>query len=105
MQKFPPSIPERARKRTRECMAPGEKAARLEDWDRETIMGNVPQLNNDDTLRVPPAVANGIGLTYGSLRSTFATMPAGSKLMQIGYSFADQALAVGGTFLANVVLA
>src|SRR5208282_6924998 len=48
---------------------------------------------------------DGIGRTYGRLRSTFATMPAGSRLMQIGYSFADQALAIGCTFLANVVLA
>ncbi|HKM82664.1 MAG TPA: lipopolysaccharide biosynthesis protein [Terriglobia bacterium] len=69
------------------------------------MMGNVPQLNTDEALRVPPAFVDGIGRTYGRLRSTFATMPAGSRLMQIGYSFADQALAIGCTFLANVVLA
>ena len=68
-------------------------------------MVNVPQFNIEETLREPPAVANGIGRAYGRLRSIFATMPVGSKLIQIGYSFADQALAVGGSFLANVVLA
>jgi len=69
------------------------------------MMGNAPQLNTGETLRLPPAVLKGIGRTHGWLRSVVATLPAPSKLMQIGYSFADQALAVGGTFLANVVLA
>jgi O-antigen/teichoic acid export membrane protein len=69
------------------------------------LMGNIPQLNSDETLRAPTAVVSGIGQTYGKLRSAFTTMQAGSKLMQIGYSVADQALAVGGSFLANVALA
>jgi O-antigen/teichoic acid export membrane protein len=70
------------------------------------MMRNVPQLNSNETLRVPPpAVVDGIGQKNGWLRSAVAALPATSKLMQIGYSFADQALAVGGTFLANVMLA
>src|SRR5712664_1921794 len=68
-------------------------------------MGNVPQLNTEETLRVAPAVENGTGWRYGGLRSTVSTMLAGSRLMQIGYSFADQALAVGSGFLVNVALA
>jgi len=68
-------------------------------------MGNVPQLNTDETLLVPPAAGNGIGPMNGWLRSAVSTLPAASRLMQISYGFADQALAVGGTFLANVVLA
>lgn len=54
---------------------------------------------------MPSAVANGNGRANGGLRSIFATMPAGSRLTQVGYSVVDQALAVGGGFLVNVVLA
>jgi O-antigen/teichoic acid export membrane protein len=72
---------------------------------QQTIMGNVPRLNTDDTLRVPPAVASGIERENGWLRSLVSTLPAASSLMPIGYSFADQALAVGANFLANVMLA
>lgn len=77
----------------------------LETQALVTIMGNVPQLNADETLRMPSVVANGIGRTHGSLRSVVPVLPAPSRLLQIGYSFADQALAVGGSFLANVALA
>lgn len=41
-------------------------------------------------------------VTRGRLRLAFPTLP---RLLAASYSFADQALAVGGTFLANVVLA
>src|SRR5208283_4387888 len=68
-------------------------------------MGNIPQLNTDETLRVPPPVANGIGPTNGWLRSAVSALPAPSTLIPLGYSFADQALAVGGTFLVNIALA
>jgi O-antigen/teichoic acid export membrane protein len=67
-------------------------------------MGNVPQLTTDE-LSATPAVVTGTAPTNAWLRSRFATIPAVSRLPQIGYSFADQALAVGATFLANVVLA
>ncbi len=71
----------------------------------QTIMGNVPQLNSDKTLRVPPAVESGFEQARGWLRSRTSALPAAARLMQVGYSFADQALAVGGSFLANVALA
>ncbi len=70
-----------------------------------TSMENIPQLNADETLRVLPHFAKGFGRRGSWLRSALAALPETSRLMQIGYSFADQALAVGGTFLANVVLA
>jgi len=64
----------------------------------------------DETLLAVPApgsspVADELAGGNGWLRSTVAALPPPSKLLQIGYSFADQALAVGGTFLANVALA
>lgn len=68
-------------------------------------MDSVPQLNTDESLRVPPSVASEIGRKDGWLRSVASTLPAPSKLMPVAYSFADQALAVGANFLANVMLA
>ena len=68
-------------------------------------MGNVPQLNTDETLRVPRHVVNEIGRSNGWLRFAASVVPAISGLLPIAYSFADQALAVGATFLANVMLA
>jgi len=44
------------------------------------------------------------GRTAGFVRG-FKTTFARSRLRQVGYSLADQALAVGGGFLVNVVLA
>lgn len=72
----------------------------------QIIMGNVPQLNTNETLRVPRHAVNEIGRPNGWLRSVFASVvPVVSGLLPIAYSFADQALAVGATFLANVMLA
>jgi O-antigen/teichoic acid export membrane protein len=68
-------------------------------------MGNVPQLNTDETLRVPRPIVNEIGRSNGWLRSAVLALPAASRLVPVAYSFADQALAVGATFLANVMLA
>jgi O-antigen/teichoic acid export membrane protein len=68
-------------------------------------MGNVPQLNTDDILGVPRPVVNEIGRSNGWVRSAVSIMPAASRLVPVAYSFADQALAVGATFLANVMLA
>jgi len=66
---------------------------------------SVPQLSTDEPLPVRSTVANGIGRTNGLFRASVATLPALSKLIPIGYSFADQVLAVGANFLANVILA
>jgi O-antigen/teichoic acid export membrane protein len=72
----------------------------------QIIMDSFSQLNTtDEPLRVPRTDANGMGLANGWLRSVVSRLPAPSRLMPVGYSFADQALAVGGTFLANVMLA
>jgi O-antigen/teichoic acid export membrane protein len=68
-------------------------------------MGNVPQLNTDETLGLTRPVMNDIGRSNGWIRSFVSALPAASRLMPIAYSFADQALAVGATFLANVMLA
>jgi O-antigen/teichoic acid export membrane protein len=68
-------------------------------------MDSVPQLSTDEPLRVPGTVPKGIGRTNSLLRASVAALPALSKLIPIGYSFADQVLAVGANFLANVVLA
>jgi len=68
-------------------------------------MGNAPQLNTDETLRVPRTAANGTWRKNGCLRSAVAALPAASGLMPVAYSFADQALAVGANVLVNVMLA
>jgi O-antigen/teichoic acid export membrane protein len=68
-------------------------------------MGNVPQLNTDETLGVPRPLVNEIEQTNGWLRSVVSALPAASRVVPVAYSFADQALAVGATFLANVMLA
>jgi O-antigen/teichoic acid export membrane protein len=68
-------------------------------------MGNVPQLNTDETLRVTDAVVNEIDQSKYWIRSVVSALPAASRLMPVAYSFADQAFAVGANFLANVMLA
>ena len=68
-------------------------------------MGNMPQLNTDETLRVARPVAIEIEPSDGWLSSVVSALPAASRLLLVGYSFADQALAVGASFLANVMLA
>jgi len=68
-------------------------------------MGYASQLTTQETLRNAPAVTKLVPRANGWLRSACATLPAASRLRPIAYSFADQALAVGGSFLANVTLA
>src|SRR6266496_4640735 len=68
-------------------------------------MANFPQLNSDETLRVPRAAVKETGRVNGWLRSTVARPLNWTQVRQAGYSIADQALAVGGMFLANVALA
>lgn len=68
-------------------------------------MGNVPQLNTDERLRIPCHVVNEIGQSNGWLRSAVSALPQASRLKPVAYSIADQALAVGATFFANVMLA
>ncbi len=68
-------------------------------------MGSAPQLDSDETLHAPPRVVSEVGWSNGWLRSAVAGLPAASRLVPVGYSFADQALAVGASFLVNVMLA
>lgn len=68
-------------------------------------MGNIPQLNTDESLSVPRSPVNKTARPDSWMRSVVSTLAAPSKLLTISYSIADQAFAVGATFLANVMLA
>jgi O-antigen/teichoic acid export membrane protein len=68
-------------------------------------MDNAPLLNTDETLRAVGAGMQPAARKNAWLRPAFAAIPSASRLMTIGYSFADQALAVGGMFLVNIALA
>jgi len=68
-------------------------------------MKNASQSSPDETLRVPHPVWKIVQPVYGWLRFPFAVIPAVSRLTPVAYSFSDQALAVGGGFLANIMLA
>jgi O-antigen/teichoic acid export membrane protein len=70
-----------------------------------TVMENASQSNPDETLRVPHPVGKIVQPVYGWLRFPIAAIPTVSRLTPVAYSFADQALAVGGSFLVNVMLA
>jgi O-antigen/teichoic acid export membrane protein len=52
---------------------------------------------------IPPPEEAGRANSW--LQSLFLAVPARAKMMPVAYSFADQALAVGGGFLVNVALA
>jgi len=71
----------------------------------QTMMENTSQSSLDGTLRVPHPVWKIIQQMYGWLRLPIASIPNATKLTPIAYSFADQTLAVGGSFLVNVMLA
>jgi O-antigen/teichoic acid export membrane protein len=63
-------------------------------------------MNSDETLPVPAAVENGVWRAKSWLRFGVPSLPGVSRLVPvIACSLADQALAVGGGFLVNVVLA
>ena len=68
----------------------------------QIFMDNAPLLNADETPRAAPAVVRPVTRPNRWLRPA---IPSASRLMTVGYSFADQALAVGGMFLVNVMLA
>jgi O-antigen/teichoic acid export membrane protein len=67
-------------------------------------MGNSPQWKSEAALEIS-AGANGILQANAWLRSRVTGLPALSRWVTVVYSFADQGLAVGATFLANVMLA
>jgi O-antigen/teichoic acid export membrane protein len=68
-------------------------------------MENVSQLSTQETLRGTPLATKVVPRANVWVRSLFDPFPAASRLRPFAYSFADQALAVGGVFLVNVVLA
>jgi len=68
-------------------------------------MGTAPQLDSDETLRAPSGAVSDTGGADGWLRSPGSGPLNRARARQAGYSIADQALAVGGMFLANVALA
>src|SRR6266478_3216239 len=68
-------------------------------------MVNFPQLNGDETLPVPRTVVKETRRANSWLRSRVPGPLNWPRVRQAGYSIADQALAVGGMFLANVALA
>ena len=68
-------------------------------------MDNAPLLDTDETLCAARPVANGIQGVKGWPRSSSFSTPKAGRLKVVAFSFADQAFAVGSTFLANVMLA
>lgn len=68
-------------------------------------MENAYLLSTQETIRDAPLPQQAVPRADGWLRSALDAIPAKSRLMPVAYSFADQALAVGGVFLVNVVLA
>jgi O-antigen/teichoic acid export membrane protein len=68
-------------------------------------MGTAPQFDGDETLHAPPIIVSETGRAIGSLRPAGPGPMNWTRVRQAGYSIADQALAVGGMFLANVALA
>jgi hypothetical protein len=59
------------------------------------------QLSAKETLRGTPPATNAVPRANGWLRSALLAVPAPARLVPVAYGFADQALAVGGGFLAR----
>src|SRR5258706_15816658 len=68
-------------------------------------MGTVHSLDHDETLHAPPGVVSKTAQANGWPRSAGAGPLNWTRARLAGYSIADQTLAVGGMFLANVALA
>ncbi len=64
----------------------------------EDFIENAPKLTGNDAILM-------ISRANSRLQSLLGTIPKRARLMPVAYSFADQALAVGGGFLVNVALA
>jgi O-antigen/teichoic acid export membrane protein len=71
----------------------------------QTFMEDASQSSTDETLHPPHPVRKIVQAVYGWLPFPLAAIPNVSRLTLVGYSFADQALAVGGSFLVNIMLA
>lgn len=68
-------------------------------------MENAHLLSTQESLRGIPPATNTSPRANSWLRSALGAIPTASRLKPVAYSFADQALAVGGSFLVNVALA
>jgi O-antigen/teichoic acid export membrane protein len=71
----------------------------------QTILERASHLNTNEIPLAGGPVLTGILRANGWLHSAITIKPAASRLMPVGYSLADQALAVGANFMANVMLA
>jgi len=71
----------------------------------DAFMENTFPLSTQETFGGTPLATEAVPRTNGWLRSALASLPSASRTMPVAYSFADQALAAGGSFLANVILA
>jgi O-antigen/teichoic acid export membrane protein len=71
----------------------------------QTYMQSVTPLRTEETEGETTPAPKTVPPISARLHSAVAAIPSVSRLMPVVYSFADQALAVGGLFLANVVLA
>lgn len=72
---------------------------------KQTVMANILQLIREEACRIPHPALRAGQRTSSWLREFSAAIPKKAGLKQFGYSLADQALVVGGTFLVNVILA
>ncbi len=68
-------------------------------------MESASQLSTQETLGGTLRAAKEVLRANGWLRSARAAIPARSRLMPVAYSFADQALAAGGSFLVGLAVA
>jgi O-antigen/teichoic acid export membrane protein len=68
-------------------------------------MENASQLRSEETLRQSPPASKTIPRAQGWLPALLNSIPTATRLRPFAYSFTDQALAVGGVFLVNIVLA
>jgi O-antigen/teichoic acid export membrane protein len=71
----------------------------------KTSMEDASGVKTDEVVDNSPTVSAPAIPDEGRAGSLFPSIPSTSKLLPVAYSFADQALAVGGGFLVNIALA
>lgn len=70
----------------------------------QQLVENAAKLSTEEAVRGPFPAKTGLRAN-GWVRSALGAIPAVSRLKPVAYCFADQALASGGSFLANLMLA
>src|SRR5690348_3303644 len=68
-------------------------------------MHNAPVLDTKEPARVASGIMNQTQDPKAPIRFSLGSLPSATRLKPVANSLADQALAVGGVFLANVALA